>query len=326
MFDRRLLRNIALATAGLMVLGTVTFMSTASLSFYESFYETGIILLTHFDHYGFKDPASRAMVVFLIISSLVLVAYLLKVLADYIVSLGDGLRRTHMKRVAQKLHDHYIVCGLGRVGMQVADELADEGVPFICVDGDEEQVKKIIAKGYYGIVGDATKEEVLRQVGIDRAKGLVAGLGEDSDNLFITLASRQLNPNVFIVARVNREENRDRMTRAGADRTTMPYQIGGYHMATTLTRPNVVDFLEILSTNNNSQLAVSEVKVPDSSELAGKKLSWLYGHKLGATVLALNTNDGLSKVNPSGTETLYAGDTLVVMGTQTQLKEMSDLI
>lgn len=326
MFDRRLVRNIILATAGLIVLGTVTFMSTAGLSFYESFYETGIILLTHFDHYGFKDPGSRVMVVFLIVGSLVVVAYLLKVLADYIVSLGDGLRRTHMKRAAQKMNEHYIVCGLGRVGLQVADELADEGVPFICVDKNEETVKKVVAKGYHAIVGDSTKEEVLKSIGIERAKGIVAGLGEDSLNLFITLASRQLNPSIFIVARVNREENRDRMLRAGADRTTMPYQIGGYHMATTLTRPNVVDFLEILSTNNNSKLAVNEVKVNDDSEVAGKKLSWLYGHKLGATVLALNTNDGLSKVNPSGTETLYSGDTLIVMGTEAQLKEMSDLI
>jgi voltage-gated potassium channel len=265
--DRRLLRNILLATTALVAVGTATFMSTAGLSFSESLYETVLILLSHFDHYGFRDSQSRWMVIFLVISSFVLVAYLLKVLADYIVSLGDGLRRKHMKRVTQKLHNHYIICGLGRVGAQVADELADEGVDFVCVDRDEIQVKAMIAKGYTAVVGDTTKEEVLKSCGVERAKGIVASLGSDSANLFIVLASRQLNPQVFIVARVNRDENRERMLRAGADRTTMPYQIGAYHMATTLTRPNVVDFLEILATNNNSELAVREIKVGEKSDL-----------------------------------------------------------
>lgn len=301
-------------------------MSTAGLSFSESLYETILILLSHFDHYGFRDSQSRWMVIFLVVSSFVLVAYLLKVLADYIVSLGDGLRRKHMKRITQKLHNHYIICGLGRVGAQVADELADEGVDFVCVDRDEVQVKAMIAKGYTAVVGDTTKEEVLKSCGVERAKGIVASLGSDSANLFIVLASRQLNPQVFIVARVNRDENRERMLRAGADRTTMPYQIGAYHMATTLTRPNVVDFLEILATNNNSELAVREIKIDEKSDLAGKKLGYIYGHKLGATVLAMNSADGLSRVNPSGNETVYAGDVLIVMGTDSQLSEVNGLI
>lgn len=326
MLDRRLLRNILIATICLITLGTATFISTAKISFSESIYETILILLSHFDHYGFKDPQSRWMVLFLVLSSYVVVAYLLKVLADYIVSLGDGLRRKHMKRITAKMHDHYIICGLGRVGSQVADELADDDVPFICVDKDEDRVKAMIAKGYTAIVGDTTKEEVLKSCGVDRAKGIVASLGSDSANLFIVLASRQLNPHIFIVARVNRDENRDRMLRAGADRTTMPYQIGAYHMATTLTRPSVVDFLEILATNNNSELAVVEVEVKEDSELAGKQLSHIYGNKLGATVLALNSADGLSKVNPSGHEVVYAGDALIVLGNKDQLAEVSDLV
>lgn len=326
MLDRRLLRNILIATVLLIAIGTATFMSTAGLSFSESLYETVLILLSHFDHYGFHDSQSRWMVIFLVVSSFVVVAYLLKVLADYIVSLGDGLRRKHMKRITQKIHDHYIICGLGRVGSQVADELADEGVGFVCVDRDEEQVKAMIAKGYTAVVGDTTKEDVLLSCGVKRAKGIVASLGSDSSNLFIVLASRQLNPHIFIVARVNRDENRERMLRAGADRTTMPYQIGAYHMATTLTRPNAVDFMEILATNNNSELAVREIKIAENSDLAGRKLSYIYNHKLGATVLAMNSADGLSRVNPSGNETVYAGDVLIVMGTNTQLTEVNGLI
>lgn len=326
MIDRKLLRNIALASLLLLVFGTVGFMRTSHIGWEESLYVTSMILLTHVDHHGFHDSASRIVVILLTVSSVVVVAYLLKALADYIVSLGDGLRRTHMKRTAHKLKDHYIVCGLGRVGSQVADELADEKVSFIAVDRDEEKVKAAISKGYTAVVGDSTTEDVLKQLGIERAAGIVASLGEDSSNLFITLAARQLNPQVFIVARVNREVNRSRMARAGADRTAMPYQIGGYHMATMLTRPNVVDLLEVLSTYNNSDLQVIELEVGRDSKAVGQPLKHLYGPSSAGTVLALNTRDGLSKVNPSGDETIYAADKLIVMGTTEQLKEMSALV
>lgn len=326
MVDRKLIRNIIIFTTCLVIGGTFGLSATSGISHGEAFYETIIILLTHFDHYGFKDTGSRTLTVILIICSIVVVAYLLKVLADYIVGLGDGLKRHHMKSKIARIKNHQIVCGLGRVGSQVADELFDEGVEFVAVDRSEERVKAAIQKGYIAILGDSTKEDVLESLGIDRATGLVASLGDDSANLFVTLASRQMNPHLFIVARVNREENRSRMQRAGADRTTMPYQIGGYHMATMLTRQNAVDFLEVLSANNNSDLRVEEMKVPAHSSLAGKKLNWLYGQKVGATVLALNSQDGMSKVNPSGSETIYAGDKLVIMGTAEQIQQVGTIV
>lgn len=231
-----------------------------------------------------------------------------------------------MKARVAKLNDHYIVCGLGRVGSQVAAELSDEGTTFVGLDKNEDKVKAAIKDGYTALVGDSTNEEFLESAGVKRAKGIVVSLGDDSGNLFITLAARQMNPHIFIVSRVNREENRTRLERAGADRTAMPYQLGGYHMATMLTRPNAVDFLEILATNDNSHLHVQEMKIVDHSSLAGKTLNWLYRQKVGATVLALNSSDALSKVNPSGEETIYAGDQLVVMGTTDQLKQISELV
>ena len=326
MIDRKLIRNIILFTVLLIVGGTVGFTITSDLTPAESFYETIMILLSHFDHHGFKDPASRVLVVFLVISSIVVVAYLLKVLADYIVGLGDGLKRHQMRSKVAKMKQHYIVCGLGRVGFQVVEELRDEGATYVGLDRDEEKVKKAIAKGHVALLGDSTDEEVLKAVGIERAKGIVATLGDDSSNLFITLASRQLNPDIFIVTRVNRDENRQRMERAGADRTALPYQIGAYHMATMLTRPNAVDFLEVLSTNDNSELHVEEIHVPQRSHLAGKTLNDLYHERVGATVLALNAADGMSKVNPSGNETIYAGDRLIVMGTNAQIKQVHEFV
>lgn len=326
MVDKKLLRNIGILTILLIVIGTVGFSETARIEPSEAFYETIMILLSHFDHYGFKDAASRALVVFLVLSSIVVVAYLLKVLADYIVGLGDGLKRHQMRSKVAKMKQHYIVCGLGRVGSQVVEELRDEGATYVALDKDEDKVKRAIAEGHTALLGDSTDEDVLKAVGIERAKGVVATLGDDSANLFVTLACRQLNSDVFIVARVNRDENRQRMERAGADRTALPYQIGAYHMATMLTRPNAVDFLEVLSTNDNSQLHVEEIHIPQRSHLAGKTLNDLYHERVGATILALNAADGMSKVNPSGNETMYAGDRLIVMGTQAQLKQVHELV
>ncbi len=326
MVDSKLIRKIFLFTCLLIAGGTIGFTITSDLTPWESFYETIMILLSHFDHHGFKDPASRVLVVVLVMSSIVVVAYLLKVLADYIVGLGDGLKRHQMRSKVAKMKQHYIVCGLGRVGAQVAEELRDEGITYVALDTNEERVKQAIAKGHIALLGDSSDEEVLKAVGIERARGIVASLGDDSTNLFVTLASRQLNPDIFIVSRVNREENRQRMQRAGADRTALPYQIGAYHMATMLTRPNAVDFLEVLSSNDNSELHVEEIHVPHHSKMAGKSLNDLYHERVGATVLALNAADGMSKVNPSGNETVYAGDRLVVMGTHEQLKQVHELV
>ncbi len=318
------LKKIILAALALLVVGTIGFNAFEHITLGESFYQTVLILLSHFDHYGFHSTPSRWLVVILVIGSLITIVYLLRWLAEYMIGLGDGLKRRQMKAKVAKLNDHYIVCGLGRVGLQVAAELADEGVDFVALDRDEERVKEAIALGYTSFVGDSTKEEVLQSAGIEKAKGIVASLGDDSSNLFVTLAARQLNPGIFIVARANRDENKQRLSRAGADRIAMPYQIGGYHMATMMIRPNVVDVLEILSTNKGTDLQVEEMIISKESKLAGERLSALSRGKFGVTVLAINGNDGSSKVNPSGVEMLYAGDKLILMGTRAQLDGLSE--
>ena len=307
----------------LVIFGTVSLSLVERISFGDSLYRTIYILLSHHDNFHMDSAWSHLIIIGLITGSLLLIAYLLTWLAEYMIGLGDGLKRRQMKARIHKIKDHYIVCGLGRVGSQVMDELAAEGVEFVGMDRDEERVKEAVAKGYTAFVADSTGEDALHQAKIDRAKGVVASLGDDSSNLFVTLAARQLNPAIFIVARANREENKQRLQRAGADRIAMPYQIGGYHMATMMIRPNVVDFLEILSTNNNSELQVEELIVNRDSQLVGEKLSTLSREKIGATVLAINGSDGTSKVNPTGNEVIYAGDKLILMGTRAQLDSVS---
>lgn len=313
------LKKVVAMVLVLTAFGTTSFMLSEHLSFWESLYRTIYILIAHYDAEHMVGWYNRIVILILVIGSLLLIAYLLTWFAEYMIGLGDNLKRRQMKAKLSKIKDHYIVCGLGRVGSQVMDELASEGVTFVGLDRDEERVKVAIQKGYTAIVADSTGEDVLQMAHVERARGMVASLGDDSSNLFITLAARQLNPAIFIVARANREENRQRLSRAGADRIAMPYQIGGYHMATMMIRPNVVDFLEILSKNNSSDLQIEELLINRDSKLVGEKLSALSRNKTGVTVLAINSSDGTSRVNPTGNEVVYAGDKVILMGTRAQL-------
>jgi voltage-gated potassium channel len=325
--NARTVRHLAVASIALTILGTVGFVWFAGISAGDAFYETITILLTHYDHIGFEDPASRVLVVFLILASLGLIAYLLKWLAEYMMGLSDNVRKLRVKSKVGKLKDHYIVCGLGRVGSQVAGEMQHEGVPFVAVDRDPVKVDDALAKGYMALPLDSTAEDVLVQLGVGKAAGLVACLGEDSLNLFVTLAARSLNPDLYIVARANRSENELKLKRAGADRVALPYQIGGYHMASMALRPNVVDYMDIMSKTGAAELEVEEMVVGERSRLAGRPLGKaLVEGQIGATVIAINGADGTSRVRPTGREVIYPGDRLIILGAKRDLTSASELI
>ena len=323
MVDTKLIRKLAIFAIIIIFAGAAVFALVEHLSPADALYRSLYIVLAHHDYYETHNWAARLTILGLIIASLGIIAYLIKILADYMINLGDGLKRNRVKAQLLNMKDHYIICGLGRVGSQVARELADEHLPFVALDRDEEKVKAAIKCGYTAFVGDSTDEAVLAKAKIDKAKGLIAALGEDYHNLFVTLAARQINPGLFIVARVNQDSNKQRMLQAGADKVAQPSQIGGFHMAAMVLRPNVVDFLEVLSTNKNSELQVEELVVPRHSKAIGDRLSVLANHNTGATVLAINNADGGSRVNPSGKEMIYAGDKLIVMGTRAQLDALS---
>lgn len=320
--------RLALLSLVLLGMGTLGFSHFSGIGYSESFYATVIILLTHFDHHGFTDPNSRALVVFLIISSLVLVAYLLKWFAEYMIGLGDNVRKRKVKHKVDKLREHYIVCGFGRVGSQVAKELHNEGVDFVVLDRDTDRYNEALAAGYLVLNLDSTVEESLLAAGVNRAVGLVASLGEDSLNLFVTLAARSLKPDLYIVARANRQENEIKLKRAGADRVALPYQIGGYHMASMALRPNVVDYIDIVNNSNgNTDLEVEEMLVGEQSRLAGHHLGKALAEgEIGATVIAINGADGTSKVRPTGKEVIYPGDRLIILGAKKDLTAASALI
>jgi voltage-gated potassium channel len=308
--------------------GTIGFSLFAGLSIPDALYDTVMLLLTHYDHRGFTDPGSRILVLIMILSSFGLVAYLLKWFAEYMMGLSDNVRRRRVKVKVDKLKNHYIVCGLGRVGYQVAREMHNEGVAFVALDRDPAKVEEALEAGYLAMTLDSSDEESLKAAGIERAAGLVAGLGEDSLNLFIVLAARSLNPNLLIVARANRSENEVKLKRAGANRVAMPYQIGGYHMASMALRPNVVDYMDVVSSKNGtSDLEVEEMVVKEESPLSGHRLGKMLAEgEIGATVIAINGADGTSRVRPTGKEIIYPGDRLIILGSKSDLTAASAMI
>lgn len=310
-----------------IVMGTLGFHAFAHMAYGDALYETVIILLDRSDHLQNPDPASRLLLIALTLSSLGLIAYLLKMLAEYMMGLSDNVRKLRVKAKVEKLENHYIVCGLGRVGAQVAGEMYHEGVPFVGLDRDPVKVDDALSKGYNALPLDSTNEDALKEAGIDRAEGLVACLGEDSLNLFVVLAARSLNPDLYIVARANRAENELKLKRAGANRVALPYQIGGYHMASMALRPNVVDYMDIMTKTGTSELEVEEMVVAENSKLAGHRLGKALAEgEIGATVIAINGADGTSRVRPTGHEVIYPGDRLIILGAKHDLTAASELI
>ncbi len=326
---RRQIYRIIGVTVLLELAGTLGFSFYEGISRTEAAYQTLLILLAHFDHYGFHNPNSRSLVIFLIVSSLIVVAYLLKWFAEYIIEIGDNVKKRRMKARIDRLKGHYVVCGFGRVGSQVALELANEGVVFVVLEKDPIKVEEALTAGYMAIELDSTVEESLVAARVDRAVGLIASLGDDSSNLFVTLAAKALNPELYIVARVNRRENQSKLKHAGADRVAMPYQIGGYHMANMAIRPNIVDYMDVVNTSKGtSDLAVEEMVVGEDSKLSGHRLGRALADAevKGATVIAINGVDGTSRVRPSGDEVVYPGDRLIILGAKKDLTEASALI
>lgn len=294
----------------------------------EALWQAALLLLTHFSHVEIHDPRARALSLFLIISSLAMLGYLLKWFAEYMIGVGDNVRKRRLQTKINKLENHYIVCGLGRVGSQVAREMAIEGVPFVALDRDKAKVEEAAAEGCLAFVDDSSSEEALKRAGISKAAGLVASLGDDPANLLVVLTARALRPDLYIVARANRHENEIKLKRAGADRVALPYQIGGYHMASMALRPSVVDYMDIVSNSDaNKDLQVEEMVVGEHSRLAGHRLGKALAEgSVGATVIAINGSDGTSRVRPTGHEMIYAGDRLIVLGAKSDLTKASDLV
>jgi voltage-gated potassium channel len=273
-------------------------------------------------------PAGRVFTIFLILIGVGAFAYLATSVANYIIT-GEiegywSYRR--MEKTIAGLTDHYIVCAYGRMGSQVADEFKREGRPVVVVDPHEEALRKARDAGFLTVEGDAGNDDVLRQAGVERARGLVSCLDNDAGNLLVVLSARAMNERLFLVARTNHHETTSKLAAAGANRVLWPYGLSGRRMAQMALRPNVVEFLEIVMHDQELELLLEEVPIAIGSPLADQAIgsSDVRG-KTGTMLVAVRQRTGKMHIAPASDTVLSAGDVAVALGTREQLQCLRSL-
>src|ERR1019366_1958645 len=231
------------------------------------------------------------------------------------------------KRMIEKLKDHYIICGYGRVGLGAAAELQRAGAPFVVVDIRPERAELAMHAGLIAVAADSTRDETLRQAGVDRARGLVAALATDADNLFVLLSAKGLNPHIYVAARAAEEGAEAKMRRAGADAVFAPYSIAGHRLAQSLLRPHVVQFLDFTTKDIGMDVAIEQVRVSETSEVVSRTIKEMqYRRDVGVIVMAIRKGDGHMLFNPPADTAVEGGDYLIVMGRKENLRTLEGLL
>lgn len=314
----------------LLVIGTGGYMIIEKWSFLDSIYMVVITLAT----VGFKEvnalsPAGTIFTILLIVFGVFTLYYVIRVFSEYILvsRFDEGYKNKQMNNKIQNLKGHHIICGLGRVGEKIVEELSKENVEFVIVESDTKKVEEYREKGHFCLAGDATDEEILLQAGIMNAKGLISALGRDSDNVLVVITAKTLNSNLFIVSRANTDTTVSKLIRVGANRAISPYQISAFRMATFALHPGVADFVDNVFDLENSEVEISDMTVNLKSVLIGNPLEkYLANRKSGVSVLIINRADGRSIINPLGNTEIKSGDRLILMGTRNNLVEVEKLI
>lgn len=313
----------------LLFLGTIGYYFIENWSPLESLYMTAITLTTV--GFGEVQPLSRSGQIFTIVLLLLGVgtlAYALNTAGQYVLEadIGKTLRRRRNRRMIEKLENHIVVCGYGRVGQSATEILLESNKDIAIIEKDEQLVDKLQAEGMNVVPGDATKDEMLREAGLERADGIMVCTGSDTDNLFIVLSARTLNPNLNIVARSADSENEGKMRRAGADRVVSPYQLGGRFMANVLTKPHVTEFLDVVTLDSGLELWLEEVMIAENSPLAGHTVIEAdLRRKTGAILVALLQLETGTTLTPDENTQLQVGDEMFVLGTREQLRKLEEL-
>jgi len=289
--------------------------------FGEAIYMTVITIST----VGFGEvhpltASGRIFSIFLIAGGVSGALFFLRAFVDYVVEgrLRATLGRRQMKAKITKLKDHFILCGYGRVGEDIARTFSEEGVPFVIIDSRPDNIALAEEHGYLYLFGDATSDKVLIEAGIERARGLVAAVGSDVENTYIALSARGIRPDLFIEARASSKEAETKLKRAGANRVVSPSSLGARRMAMLALRPAVADFIDTVTYDRGRELQMENIKVDSKSPLVGQPVEAVRQHSK-ATILAISKKKGKLLANPPDEEVIRAGDHLIIIGTKEQL-------
>jgi len=322
-------RRFLVAFSGFLlvvVAGTVGYVTIEGWSFPDAIYMTIITISTvGFQEVHVLSETGRTFSIALIVGGTFVMLYTLTTVVQYLIEgqLVSVWGRRRMKDRISRLKNHVILCGYGLVGREVARVFESEDVPFVIIERNPEVVSQAAENGYLCLEGNATaSDELLEEAGIQRARALVAALGDDADNVYVTLSARQMRSDLFIVARAATSESEPKLRRAGANRTMSPYRIGGSRLAMLTIRPVVVDFIDTTMRSHSGDLILENVKLSASSPIAGTTVKESNHLSPGVSILAVQKKDGSLLANPPHETLLEVEGELVVIGTRDELRRL----
>jgi voltage-gated potassium channel len=304
--------------------GTAGYMLTDGRGAWDAFYMT-ILALTTVESPSHLSRAGQAFTVVLLLGGVGAALYTFTLLATVVVEGGlpKRLQRRRQQRMLETISDHFIICGYGRIGSIVARQFRRQQIPYVVVDRNAERVQEAIEDGALGVEADASREDVLRRVGIERARGLIAAVGTDAENVYAVLSARVLRPDLFIVGRAETEDATLKLKLAGANRVISPYQIGGVQIAQTALRPAVVDFFELATSSESLELAMEEITIAPESTFANRSiLDANLRQQYGVIVVGIQREDQKMSFNPEPETPMKPGEKLVVLGRPDALKRL----
>ncbi len=316
--DRHRLLTAACMLVGIIAVGTIGYAIVEDMPVFDALYMTIITMST----VGFSEikpltTAGRMLTIGIIVTGISVLTYTAGRLMSMLIEgeLQQLYGRRKLVKNIEKMRDHYIICGYGRIGRIICKELAADKIPFVVVDESPEKADDLEQAGYLYLNLDATREDTLKAAGIDRARGLVTAVQSDANNVFITLTAKGLRPDLFVLARASEEQNQTKLIRAGVSRVICPYQIGGKRMAQVLTRPTVMDFIDNATTDHPLGLVMEEAVLGPATKLTGRTIVDSNLRKdYGVIVVAIKRRDGEMVFNPRPSEQLREGDILVFIG------------
>ena len=317
--------GVALVLSG----GVLGYALIENYSFLEALYMTIITVAT----VGFSEvkplsPTGRLFTSGLIILGVGFAAYSFGTLLEMMVEGGfqDILGRRRVEREIRNLKDHYIVCGFGRMGSVVVQELLKRKLTCIVIEADLAKAQDMLERGILAIHGNAGDEAVLQKAGIEEARGLVAVAASDAENLFITITARSLNKNLFITSRAESKGTVQKMLQVGANKVVSPYLIGAYRLVSTILKPAVTHFIELSSIEREMDVRLEEIRVGESSALDGKPLKETpIRSELGIIVIGIEKRDGNMMFNPPSDQVIENGDKLITIGDVKQTDRLIEM-
>ena len=321
----------AVAFFGVFLTGTLWYWLVDKWTLLDAAYMTIITLAgVGFGEIHPLNPRSRLFTMCLILMGLTALAFIINRFTEAVIQgyFQDGIKFMQTKKFMDSLSDHYIICGFGRMGRQIALEFQAESISFVIIDLEEERIGKGQQEGYIVIQGDATLDESLLAAKVDKAICLVAALRSDADNLYTVLSAKTLNPQIRAIARASTEEAVQKLQRAGADVVVSPYITGAKRLAAAALRPQVMDFVDGILAGGERSFYLEEFLLDSAlCPLVGKNLSQAkLRSQSGALVLAIRRPDGNLIAGPTGDTVLRGGDLLICMGTPEQLRLLNNLL